>query len=151
MSTVGFTSAQSCRVLTRQRKRPAWSRAFFCPQRQGDDDRKTVRVTPRTDAFYCPRGRLPQRPRVRLWLPSSFLRGSLRGSMATSTPILLRNLKQSATVFAGLNTRMIVPAIRCSSTPKRSACPNMRTSRIEGEGRFGAQAFWPTAILTSWG
>jgi predicted dithiol-disulfide oxidoreductase (DUF899 family) len=32
--------------------------------------------------------------------------------MATSSPILLRNLKQSATVFAGLNTWTIVPAHR---------------------------------------
>ena len=32
--------------------------------------------------------------------------------MSTSIPILLRNLKQSAMVFAGLNTRMIAPAIR---------------------------------------
>ena len=27
----------------------------------------------------------------------------------------------------------------------------MRKSRIEGEGSFGAQAFWATAIHTSWG
>ncbi len=71
--------------------------------------------------------------------------------MATSRPILFRNLKQSATVFAGLNTRRVAPEDAYSFTPKRSVGPDMRTRRIGGEETLGAQAFCPMAIHTSCG
>src|SRR5882762_600944 len=78
-------------------------------------------------------------------------RDSRRASMATSRPILFRNLKQSATVFAGLNTRRVAPEDAYSFTPKRSVGPDMRTRRIGGEETLGAQAFCPMAIHTSCG
>src|SRR6202051_3617539 len=45
-------------------------------------------------------------------------RHSLRASIAPSRPTLLRNLKQSATVFAGENTRRVAPEIEYSFIPK---------------------------------
>ena len=40
-----------------------------------------------------------------------------------SVPILLRNLKQSATVFAALKTRTVTPPTSCSSMPSSNAGP----------------------------
>src|SRR6267378_2889395 len=45
-------------------------------------------------------------------------RHSFNASMATSSPILFRNLKQSATVFAGVKTRSTAPDTLCCFTPK---------------------------------
>jgi hypothetical protein len=68
-------------------------------------------------------------------------RYSRRASSATSMPILLRNLKQSATVFAGVYTLRVPPWMRYSFTPKWSADPEIRTNRIAGEVICGAHAF----------
>ena len=45
-------------------------------------------------------------------------RHSFNASMETSRPILFRNLKQSATVFAGVKTRSTAPDTLCCFTPK---------------------------------
>src|SRR5580693_4475499 len=76
---------------------------------------------------------------------------SFSASIATSVPILLRNLKQSATVFAGVYTFSVPPRTGYSLTPKLSAAPDILISRIVGEVIFGLQAFTPMAIQTSWG
>jgi hypothetical protein len=57
---------------------------------------------------------------------------SRRASSATSVPILLRYLKQSATVLATLVTRTETPSTRCSSTPSVRAAPEKRISRSGG-------------------
>src|SRR6185369_7757989 len=46
-------------------------------------------------------------------------RHSRSASIATSRPILLRYLKQSATVFAGQYSRTVTPSILWKSTPRR--------------------------------
>ena len=62
--------------------------------------------------------------------------------MSTSMPILLRNVKQSAMVFAGLNMRMIAPAIRFLSfiymhVYVEALCVSVRASRRTSESNSG--------------
>ena len=50
------------------------------------------------------------------------LRQSRSASNATSSPILLRNLKQSTTVLAGAYTRTTAPATECSTVAASKGC-----------------------------
>src|ERR1700691_3587992 len=75
-------------------------------------------------------------------------RHSRRASRATSVPILLRNLKQSATVFAGVYTLSVPPRTGYSFIPKCRAGPDMRTKRIGGEVMWGVHALTAMAIQT---
>src|SRR5690606_10291517 len=59
-------------------------------------------------------------------------RNSFRASRATSSPTRLRNLKQSATVFAGPNTRTGTLSTTCSSTPNPIESGDIRTMRSGG-------------------
>ena len=57
---------------------------------------------------------------------------SRSASSATSRPILLRNLKQSATVLAGLKTGTFTPSIGTSSMPSVRALPGPDWRQICG-------------------
>ena len=70
---------------------------------------------------------------------------------ATSSPILLRYLKQSTTVFAGLYTLTETPSICFSSMPSVRALPENRTNRMAGRVTSGSRAFRSIAIHTSKG
>jgi len=58
--------------------------------------------------------------------------------MATSRPILFRNLKQPATAFAGLKTRRVTPGKSIFLHAEMEGCPDVRTVRIDGEEILGA-------------
>lgn len=57
---------------------------------------------------------------------------SFKVSTATSPPILWRNLKQSATVFAGLKRRTVTPPSLCFSTPAESVSSEKRKTLSGG-------------------
>ena len=80
-----------------------------------------------------------------------FPRYSRSASTARSTPILFRNLKQSATVFALEVIATSTPSTTYRSTPKERAPPENRTTRIGGQSAFGFLAFTSIASQTSCG
>src|ERR1700678_1890316 len=71
--------------------------------------------------------------------------------IASSVPVFDRNLKQSATVFAGLYTLISNPSTRCSTTPKVRASPETRITRMGGYSMRGDQAPGFRVIQTSKG
>ncbi len=77
------------------------------------------------------------------------LMDSRRASSATSSPILFRYLKQSATVFATEKTRSGTPSTSWVVWPKSSVCFENRTIRSRGLSETGLRSFSPIAIQTS--
>src|ERR1051325_8353540 len=73
-------------------------------------------------------------------------RHSRSASIATSRPILLRYLKQSATVFAGQYSRTVTPSILWDSTPDEKAASENLITRSRGVSTRGRAAFRSSAI-----
>ncbi len=78
-----------------------------------------------------------------------FLIDSRRASSTTSSPILFRYLKQSATVLAPEKMRTGTPSTLCVSWPNSSDCFEKRTIRIGGLSERGRRSFSPIAIQIS--
>src|SRR6185369_2206298 len=78
-------------------------------------------------------------------------RHSRSASIATSRPILLRYLKQSATVFAGQYSLTVTPSILWVSTPEENAASENLITRSWGVSTRGRAAFRSSAIQTSKG
>ena len=76
---------------------------------------------------------------------------SRSASRAISRPILWRNLKQSATVLAGVKTGTSIPSILYFTTPNRRVSGEKRTTRSFTLSTLGVLAFCPIAIHTSKG
>lgn len=77
------------------------------------------------------------------------LMDSRSASNATSSPILLRYLKLSATVFATEKMRTGTPSMQCVFWPNSSDGFEKRTIRNLGVSERGRRSFSPGAIHTS--